>query len=280
MSAIVAEKSRWRKSLEQQLRQNNASANQGLRQVFLLQQARGRIHSGECGRCHLVLSPRQISVLPCGHRRCQECLSRSLGDFLEPSPQPRDAASAARAESVRRARRCLHICEECLDLAVVVRQRCWFEPDVTECPVMVRPAVRGFVLAGNPIASNKLRAHVRVHQYFENERYSVLSGFAHNNLTVADVRGRFSDDKTDPVEPSTLDELPNSRWHFVDAWSVDPAFGDDGWRYALNWPGGLIPGAVWYTHMQWNSLVRQRRWRRTAVNFNDQLLSLFDRFNS
>jgi hypothetical protein len=271
----------WRDVWALQLHEASAASKRGLRQVFLAQQAAGKIGSGICGRCHLGLSPRLITVLPCGHRRCQPCLERSVGDVLFPRPQPRDELSAARAARVGQARRAMHTCEECLDLAIVLRQPAWFNPEVTECPITLGRPLTATVVTPAVLASKRLQQFIRVVRYYENERYVVMRGFSSSHLLMADVRGHYSDENTDPVEPATLNELPNSRWHFIDDWFVDKTIGDkDGWRYALNWPGGIVPGTQWHDSAQWNSIVRQRRWRRTCVNFGDALLALFDRLDA
>ena len=270
----------WYQSLERQLTANAKAGKLCLRQVFLIQQSSGRVGRGDCGRCRLILSPRSVVTLPCEHRLCQDCLSRSRSDVLSPNPQPRDALSTERAACVHEARRKIFICRECFDLSVVVERRQWFNPEVTEYPIDVGPAKCRTVFSPVPLLALKLQPFRRVVTYYENERYLLGFGFSKANLTPADVRGPFSDERTDPVEPESLNELPNSRWHFVDEWTVDHALGGpSGWRYALNWPGGVVPGVSWHHEKQWSSCVRQRRWRRTAVNFSDTMLSIFARLD-
>lgn len=258
----------WRGSLLTQFAAGNRLVEANLREIFLHLQHTGKLPPQVCNRCALHF-PSAAQRLVCGHVICDTCLARCKTRYMYPRVREPELLEPALA-----LRELVHVCKVCNRLNAVMVDRPYFDTEIVTFPpkLHVTGERRPRVLVA---ASQKLQANTRSYSYFENQRYIAFLGWSEKHLTAADVRGATSDENTDEIDVAEAFALPNSSWVWITDWHVDHQRGDaDGWEYAPNWPGGILPGMVWLNTCGALCFVRQRRHVRLAFHLTDAMLAL------
>ena len=222
-----------------------------------------------CSRCRRRVFAREGVALMCGnpdHFHCNRCLHEMAETCLRLFVHKNFYGH----ENLRNLLPGMVLCSACLHPSLINFE----ETDVCTVPERPFDMVQTTRSSVDSAATNDLTYHVDCS--FQNERRSLVGRFSKENLMQQDYRGAWSnDDGTVRMKGKSHVKCPNASYHWVSDWEIETCHrkGQEGWEYALNWPGewSLMERfwkAAWQPRPTVRTLVRRRKWRRLRLRLS------------
>eukprot|EP01060_Flectonema_neradi_P040410 TRINITY_DN919_c0_g2_i1.p1 TRINITY_DN919_c0_g2~~TRINITY_DN919_c0_g2_i1.p1 ORF type:complete len:302 (+),score=31.85 TRINITY_DN919_c0_g2_i1:118-1023(+) len=177
-------------------------------------------------------------------------------------------------------------------------------PGIVICSVCTHPSFLSSeirYIADNPNQPFRLREDVTftldvdstnvltyyVESLYQNERRAFAGMFGEENLLVVDFRGAWSNEEnTNYPKGRRSVKCPNASYHWITDWTIEkiPKKDNQGWEYALNWPGSgsfdRFLALRWCKIGSPTTFVRRRKWLRTRIRLSEDDLLLLEMVRS